>query len=190
MEDKITLDRKAFKVLSSDTRVDILKYLGKRRMTLTELSKRLGMSASTVKEHLGNLSEAGLVEQKDDGHKWKYYELTRKGKGILSPMDNRVFLVLASSMAVMLGSLYSMFTRVPQSRIWANTKDYFAPTADILENDGAAGAAPPVPQAVAEEAANTIGTVALPVLEITLIFVSILLIMVSLGYIVRKKGLL
>jgi len=38
-EEKITLDRQTFKILASDTRVDILKSLKVRRKTLSELSK-------------------------------------------------------------------------------------------------------------------------------------------------------
>jgi DNA-binding transcriptional ArsR family regulator len=98
MEDeKITLDMKSFKALASDSRVSILKSLKRRRKMLTELSKELKMSPSTVKEHLDSLSGAGLVVQIDDGHKWKYYELTRAGKDILNPDETRVWVVLGLS---------------------------------------------------------------------------------------------
>ncbi len=96
-EEKITLDRDVFRVLASDTRVNILKSLDRRRKTLTELSKEFGMSVSTVKEHLDNLVRAGLIEQKDEGYKWKYYELTKKGKSILHPEDMRVWILLGVS---------------------------------------------------------------------------------------------
>ena len=85
MGDKITLDRKAFKALASDTRINILKVLNERRMTLSEFAKAFGMSPSTVKEHLDALSSAEFIEQKDEGRKWKYYELTKKGRNFLSP---------------------------------------------------------------------------------------------------------
>jgi DNA-binding transcriptional ArsR family regulator len=98
MEDeKITLDMKSFKALASDSRVSILKSLKKRRKMLTELSRELKMSPSTVKEHLDSLSGAGLVVQIDDGHKWKYYELTRAGKDILDPNETRVWVILGLS---------------------------------------------------------------------------------------------
>ncbi len=103
MEDeKITLDRESFKALASDTRVSILKSLDERRKMLTELSKQLGMSPSTVKEHMDNLSKAGLVVQIDDGHKWKYYELTRKGESILNPVDTRIWIILSVSILAMI----------------------------------------------------------------------------------------
>ena len=96
-EEKITLDRKTFKTLASDTRINILKSLDQRRKTLSELSKQFSMSVSTVSEHLGNLSSADLVVQKDEGHKWKYYELTRKGKGVLYPETKKIWVILAIS---------------------------------------------------------------------------------------------
>ncbi len=96
-EEKITLDKEVFKTLASGTRVDILKSLDRRRKTLSELSKQLGMSVSTVKEHLDNLVSVGLIEQKDEGYKWKYYELTKKGKDILHPEDKKIWIMLGIS---------------------------------------------------------------------------------------------
>lgn len=96
-EDKITLDKEVFKTLASGTRVDILKSLDQRRKTLSELSRQLGMSVSTVKEHLDNLVSVGLIEQMDDGHKWKYYELTKKGKDILHPEDKKIWILIGVS---------------------------------------------------------------------------------------------
>jgi DNA-binding transcriptional ArsR family regulator len=107
-EDKITLDREAFRTLASGTRVDILKSLDRRRKTLSELAKQFSMSVSTVKEHLDTLVKAGLIEQKDDGHKWKYYDLTRKGKSVLHPEDARVWIILGVSAIAMVGTMYSM----------------------------------------------------------------------------------
>ncbi len=49
---KLIIDRKALFALASETRIEILKKLDKRRMTLTELSESLNMSKTTVKEHL------------------------------------------------------------------------------------------------------------------------------------------
>ena len=82
MDQKIILDDKSFKALSADSRVSILKSLGERRRTLSELSQKLGLGNSTVKEHCDILSGAELIKQIDEGRKWKYYELTKKGKQI------------------------------------------------------------------------------------------------------------
>ena len=109
MEEKITLDREAFKSLASDTRISIIKSLDVRRKMLTELSKEMGMSPSTVKEHMDSLRRAGLVDLKDDGHKWKYYELTRNGKNILHPGDTKVWILLSLSGLAFLVTVYDIF---------------------------------------------------------------------------------
>jgi DNA-binding transcriptional ArsR family regulator len=101
-EDKITLDRESFKALASDTRVSILKSLGRRRKMLAELAKELSMSPSTVKEHMESLTGAGLAVMIDDGHKWKYYELTRKGRNVLDPGQTKIWIMLSISIIGML----------------------------------------------------------------------------------------
>jgi DNA-binding transcriptional ArsR family regulator len=105
-EDKITLDKDVFKALASETRISILKSLSRRRKTLTELSKELGMSFSTIKEHLDSLVAVGLIEQKDEGYKWKYYELTSKGKAILHPEDKRIWILIGISI---IGAIFFSF---------------------------------------------------------------------------------
>ncbi len=83
IETEITLDKKVFEALSSETRIRILKYIKTKARTITELSKILGTSKSTVSQHLDKLMEAGLVKKSDERRKWVYYELTEKGKKIL-----------------------------------------------------------------------------------------------------------
>ena len=85
--DEITLDRATFKALAADTRVAILKKLSSRQMTGAELSEETGLSPSTVKEHLDNLEKVGLITpvKTDVKRKWKYYQLTLKGKKIIQP---------------------------------------------------------------------------------------------------------
>lgn len=117
MDDNITLDREAFRTLASKTRVDILKSLGKRRKMLAELSRQFGMSPSTIKEHMDNLARADLVVQIDDGHKWKYYELTPKGREITNPTGSRIMLILGISL------IAAVFTA------WDLTRSYFQSTA-------------------------------------------------------------
>lgn len=144
-EEKITLDRESFRALASDTRVEIIKSLGRRRKMLTELSRQLGMSPSTVKEHMDNLARAGLVVQIDDGHKWKYYELTRKGENILHPSETRVWIILSVSVLGFIASAWSavlsMATEAPMM-LAANVKEF-------------AERAPPVP---ADEAFDSAGS--------------------------------
>lgn len=68
----------------SKTKRSILRSLLERRKMLSELSADLELSMPTIKEHLHSLEKGELVELFDDGHKWKYWELTDKGKGIVS----------------------------------------------------------------------------------------------------------
>ena len=109
-EEKITLDRESFKVLSSDTRVGILKSLSVRRKTLSELSKEHKMSVSTISEHLDKLVKADLIKQIDDGHKWKYYELTKKGRAVLNPEEKKVWILLSLSLIGLAGAGIDMMT--------------------------------------------------------------------------------
>ncbi len=115
MEDKVTLDMESFKILASETRVAIMKSLGRRRKTLTELSKELSMSPSTVKEHMDSLCRGGLTVLIDDGHKWKYYELTRKGKDILNPGATRIMIILSVSVIGFFSVLYDMLRRAGEA---------------------------------------------------------------------------
>ena len=107
---KIIIDRKTLFALASETRIEILKKLDERRMTLTELSESLNMSKTTVKEHLDKLVEAGLIKRIDEGRKWIYYELTEKGKKILHPDSiTKIILLLSSAIASMLAGLLQLY---------------------------------------------------------------------------------
>ena len=141
-DDKITLDRKTFKSLASETRVAFLKSLEERRKTLSELAKEHSMSVSTVKEHLTNLENAGLIEQKDEGRKWKYYELTKKGKAVLNPAEKKFWVLLGLSGLAVATTLTDAFTGlISQSfgklSIQSNPPDLlFTGARDVAENIG------------------------------------------------------
>jgi DNA-binding transcriptional ArsR family regulator len=109
MDDSIRLDRKSFEALAGETRVKVMKSLLKRRKTLTELSHELGLSPSTLKEHLEVMGEAELVVLVDEGRKWKYYELTRKGKKIVEPHALKVMIVLGLSIIAAGAALLNLF---------------------------------------------------------------------------------
>ena len=111
MDKSVVLDNRSFKALSAESRVSILKNLGERRMTLSELSKRLDLEASTVKEHCNVLSDAELIKMIDEGRKWKYYELTNKGRQLVAPtfMDEvKVLIVLCFAFVIFGGLLFSI----------------------------------------------------------------------------------
>lgn len=90
------IDRKTLKALSTDSRMDILKSLGERRKFSSELSKELGLAPSTIVEHLKVLEDTSLIQRKDTGHKWIYYELTEKGRNLVKPtITTHIVLVLS-----------------------------------------------------------------------------------------------
>ncbi len=124
-EDKIVLDRKSFEALAVDTRVKILKSLKVRRKTLSEIAKEQEMSVSGVKEHLETLEKVGLIEKIDDGHKWKYYELTRKGSDIVAPRELRVWILLSISMIALIASMVAIFT--PPSMVYGGEGSALSP---------------------------------------------------------------
>lgn len=82
---KIILTKELFWVLSSDTRIALLKKLAQRRMTTSELSRELKIAKSTVHEHLALMAGAGLIIPVSDEREWKYYEITREGANLLAP---------------------------------------------------------------------------------------------------------
>lgn len=93
----ITLDRESFKALASEVRVEILKQLEARRMTVTDLSHTMGLAKPTLLEHLDRLVTAGLITKADEGRKWIYYDLTKRGRNILRPHQVKIMISLAIS---------------------------------------------------------------------------------------------
>lgn len=110
---RITIDRKALFTLASETRINLLKELDKKRMTQSELSKELEISKTAVKEHLDKLEEAGLVKRSEEGRKWIYYQLTGKGKYVLHPGSKiTITLMLSAAMAAIGGGFFELYRYV------------------------------------------------------------------------------
>ncbi|MBM3282086.1 MAG: winged helix-turn-helix transcriptional regulator [Candidatus Diapherotrites archaeon] len=112
MSDEITLDKEVFKALAGDTRVSVLKSLMERRKTQSELAKELSLAAPTIKDHLDILQKAQLVREVDDGHKWKYIELTVKGKALLQPADKRIMVLLGTSVFGIVASGFLAYSKL------------------------------------------------------------------------------
>jgi DNA-binding transcriptional ArsR family regulator len=102
------IDRKTLKALAADTRLDILKSLGKRRKMPSELAKELNLATSTVTEHLTKLEKADLIIKEDTGHKWVYYSLTRKGESLVKP-KYPVHFILMFGIIIVVISVGSIF---------------------------------------------------------------------------------
>lgn len=83
-QETIAITKTEFRALASETRTGILKLLTERQYNLTELSKKMGLSGPTIKQHLDILQQAELIEVAEEGKKWKYYGLTKKGKRIFA----------------------------------------------------------------------------------------------------------
>ncbi len=63
-----------FKLLSVDSRIEIVEHLKEGPMSVNALAEALGISQSAVSQHLRILKSADLVEDKRDGY-WIYYSL-------------------------------------------------------------------------------------------------------------------
>ncbi len=103
---KIKLSQDEFRVLASDTRIEILKHLDESQLTVSDLSRKLDMNKATVHEHLAKLMGVGLVKKDDSPRKWVYYRLTWKGRNLLHPERVRVMVSLGIMLTVIvLGAL-------------------------------------------------------------------------------------
>ncbi len=65
----------------------ILEHLRRRSATVTELSRSIGVSKSTVYYHLCLMVQFGLVERRKIG-KWVYYAITDSGKEVVEKLGN------------------------------------------------------------------------------------------------------
>ena len=93
---KVTLDMNTFKALASDSRLDILRSLDGKKMSLNDISRVTKLNKATLHEHLAKLNQAGLVKKYErEGHKWVYYKLTWKGEGLLHPENTRIVVMFS-----------------------------------------------------------------------------------------------
>lgn len=106
------LDIKVFKALSSPTRIKIVRNLQRRRMTQSELASVLNMHVSTVKEHLDLLENADLIELNEEGHKWKYYSLSREGKNLFSPYQTEIRIILPVSLGLIFLGIWNSLREI------------------------------------------------------------------------------
>jgi DNA-binding transcriptional ArsR family regulator len=165
----IRLDKETFKALASETRVDVLKLLGQRRYMQTEIASILGLSTPTVKEHLDALEKAGLVERHEEGRKWKYYSLTKKGRGVLNPEEMKIWIVLALLVFSVAGGLWTylksfMGGAPAEAQMMARTMDAQAESLSMMAE------APPLPAAEAVNHWPAVFTIAAVVFAVVLIY--------------------
>jgi len=110
MEEPVTIvDREVLKVLSADTRMDILKILSEGSRTPSDIGKKLEKSDATIVEHLNTMVKAGLVKKiEQPGKKWVFYTLTERGRGIVSSKSRRLIVILSTSILAFAGGLFTL----------------------------------------------------------------------------------
>ena len=115
---RVTLDQASFRALASEVRIEVLKRLDERRMTVTDLANALSLSKPTLLEHLEKLQQADLVKRMDEGRKWIYYELTGRGKKILHP--ERVTIVVSLCLSVLLAAvgIFAVFSGLATGAVY------------------------------------------------------------------------
>lgn len=105
------IDKETIKVLSADTRIEILKLLDERRKIAADISKKLNLAPSTVAEHLQKLEKNGLIRRKETGHKWIYYEITEKGKNLIKPkLPIHIILSLSTGFILTFFGITNLYT--------------------------------------------------------------------------------
>jgi len=71
------------KIVSENTRLQLLYLLQKGEHCVCKLIEKTKLSQSLISHHLKDLKDAGLVSKRIDG-KWSHYSLTSKGKKIIN----------------------------------------------------------------------------------------------------------
>ena len=95
---KVTLNLNDFKALASETRLDILRALDGKKMSLNEIRAATKLHKMTLHEHLSKLVEAGFVKRKErEGHKWVYYKLSWKGESLIHPENTKVVVLFSTT---------------------------------------------------------------------------------------------
>ena len=165
--DNIVISRDDFKALASSTRTQIIKLLQERNHTLSELSKKLGLSNPTVKQHLDILEKAVLVQPLDEGRKWKYYSLTRKGKNMLLEQPSNNFIIMLGITTMALALLVFAMLIPPQQQLPGEQGigKSFAPTQAGTQETQQASQETPQP-AGTQQAVNSMMVIALALIAV------------------------
>jgi DNA-binding transcriptional ArsR family regulator len=93
---KISLELDDIKALASDSRLEILKVLDGKKLSLNNISDITKLNKATLHVHLSKLLEAGFIKKNErEGHKWVYYKLTWKGECLLHPENTRIVVLFS-----------------------------------------------------------------------------------------------
>jgi len=98
-EVKVMSEREAYQALSSKSRLDILKLLYKKPLSVEEIAESLGLQPITVRHHLQSLEEAGFIEAHEErggsvGRPRVYYKMVKTPEIVSFP--RRHYLTLSN----------------------------------------------------------------------------------------------
>jgi len=130
---KVTLDLNDFKTLASGVRLDIIKTLDGKKMSLNELESVTKLHKMTLYEHLSKLIETGYVNKIErEGHKWVYYKLSWKGDSLIHPENTNVVIFFSITFITLLFGIIGLINIVQSilsSQIsQATSKGYNSPS--------------------------------------------------------------
>ena len=101
----------AYQALASKSRLQILRTLYKKSLSIEEISKEIGLQPITVRHHLQSLEEAGFVESYEErtgtiGRPKVYYRISKKIRTVSFPKRRYLTLsnFLITTMRFLLGS--------------------------------------------------------------------------------------
>ena len=118
---KVNLDLNSFKALASDTRLNILRTLDGKKLSLNDIARSTNLHKVTLHEHLSRLAEAGFIKKIErEGHKWVYYKLSWKGESLLHPENTRIVVLFSVTFFTLffgLSSLIMGWSTEPSSRV-------------------------------------------------------------------------
>ncbi|MBO8181644.1 MAG: winged helix-turn-helix transcriptional regulator [Archaeoglobus sp.] len=95
------------------SRSRILSQLKSRPYTISELAKITGYSKPTLAYHLEKLCETGMVKRVENGRKWVYYELTEKGRKLITRDAALLVGLLFAAISSFILSAYRLLTKAP-----------------------------------------------------------------------------
>ena len=108
---KVTLGVTDFKVLASETRLEILKALDGKKKNLKDISNVTNLHEMTLHEHLEKLVESGFVKRHErEGHKWVYYSLSWKGASLIHPENTKVVILFSTTIIALTGGIIGLVT--------------------------------------------------------------------------------
>ena len=128
-----------FRLLADPTRLRVLGLLGKEELAVGELARVLGQSPSRLGNHLRQLREAGLVEDRKEGT-WTFVSLATSG-ALPPELWSAVETELASAPDIQ-ADLARLAEVLEERR--ARSRSYFdrvAPEWDVIGSDFKSGAA-------------------------------------------------